>query len=452
LDTNAPINSEALFGIAQTDSAGRYRLEHIPAGRYYITAGELEFPTYFPGVATKTGATIVSVTEGVAFEAQDFQWTVCLTLRGRVLNEGALALPRLNISGAGQGGASQGVWLTQNGVLILTASVSPQGGTFQFRNLLPGQYFVTLEPNIANLPPAEVVLVDKNVEDLRITIPNAVLNGTIRVEGGGLLPAIRLSLTSSVRGSGAKTYPVSEETFSIPIPMGVYDIGVQGLPAGYSVKSITADKSNLLSEKLSLTAASPKIAITLAVSSPPPWVSVLGVLTRPDASRPFPDSITIDGTSVGGKATATVHPDGSFEFPMVLPGMYVVRLAPLPDSLPRTIVVGKSNPAKLEIPMIIPPVKISGRLTGEDRMREQGRLGANEFFQPVLSPRAGPSIRSIRAVNGTFEFPGLQPGTYILNLEKTCSGCDGATVNTSNGTTFVVTDKDMTGLVLSADR
>jgi len=118
----------------------------------------------------------------------------------------------------------------------------------------------------------------------------------------------------------------------------------------------------------------------------------------------------------------------------------------------QTITVGKANPANVEIPLSIPPVKVSGHFTGEDRMREQGRLGANEFFQPVLSPTAGSPIRSVRGANGTFEFPPLQPGSYTLILERSCAGCESNPISSVNGTTFVVTNKDMTDLQISADR
>src|SRR6187399_1903865 len=41
-----------MVSIVQTDASGRYRLERIPPGRYYITAGLVDFPTYYPGVIT----------------------------------------------------------------------------------------------------------------------------------------------------------------------------------------------------------------------------------------------------------------------------------------------------------------------------------------------------------------------------------------------------------------
>src|SRR3954463_13502606 len=39
----------ALVSIAETDEDGRYRLEMIPPGRYLITAGRVDNPTFYPG-------------------------------------------------------------------------------------------------------------------------------------------------------------------------------------------------------------------------------------------------------------------------------------------------------------------------------------------------------------------------------------------------------------------
>src|SRR5262245_54736890 len=51
-DSTAGIGEGALVSLTQTDSQGRYKLEGIPPGRYYIQAGLVDFPTYFPGVTT----------------------------------------------------------------------------------------------------------------------------------------------------------------------------------------------------------------------------------------------------------------------------------------------------------------------------------------------------------------------------------------------------------------
>jgi hypothetical protein len=62
--TSDPFFAAALASIAETDAEGRYRLENIPPGRYYISAGRLDLPTYYPGTPSLREATIVSVASG----------------------------------------------------------------------------------------------------------------------------------------------------------------------------------------------------------------------------------------------------------------------------------------------------------------------------------------------------------------------------------------------------
>jgi ribosomal 50S subunit-recycling heat shock protein len=45
-----------IAGVAQTDKAGRFQMKDLPAGAYYIAAGPLEAPTYYPGVTKLTAA------------------------------------------------------------------------------------------------------------------------------------------------------------------------------------------------------------------------------------------------------------------------------------------------------------------------------------------------------------------------------------------------------------
>src|SRR5262245_1212332 len=62
----------ALAALAQTDEQGRYRLEGIPAGRYYIVAGRVDLPTYYPGTADMKQARIFSVVPGGTVSGMDF--------------------------------------------------------------------------------------------------------------------------------------------------------------------------------------------------------------------------------------------------------------------------------------------------------------------------------------------------------------------------------------------
>src|SRR4030095_7247409 len=57
-------SSTAMGAIAETDADGQYRLENIPPGRYYISAGRLDLPTYYPGTLDMSKGTIVGVAAG----------------------------------------------------------------------------------------------------------------------------------------------------------------------------------------------------------------------------------------------------------------------------------------------------------------------------------------------------------------------------------------------------
>jgi len=50
--------SAALASLAETDASGRYRLENIPPGRYYIVAGNIDVPTFYPGSLRRTKASL----------------------------------------------------------------------------------------------------------------------------------------------------------------------------------------------------------------------------------------------------------------------------------------------------------------------------------------------------------------------------------------------------------
>src|SRR5262249_44277682 len=58
--TAAPV----LESIVQTGKDGSYRLEGIVPGKYYVFAGLLDLPSYYPGVSSLERATIISVEEG----------------------------------------------------------------------------------------------------------------------------------------------------------------------------------------------------------------------------------------------------------------------------------------------------------------------------------------------------------------------------------------------------
>src|SRR6185295_19736547 len=63
--SSSPSNEvNVLLGITETDRSGRYKLVDIPSGRYYIVAGLVGLPTYYPGSQASSGAVGVTVRPG----------------------------------------------------------------------------------------------------------------------------------------------------------------------------------------------------------------------------------------------------------------------------------------------------------------------------------------------------------------------------------------------------
>lgn len=61
-----------LVAFDQTDGRGRYSLRDLPPGRYYILAGRLDAPAYYPGTPVAASASIVTVGPGATITGVDF--------------------------------------------------------------------------------------------------------------------------------------------------------------------------------------------------------------------------------------------------------------------------------------------------------------------------------------------------------------------------------------------
>jgi hypothetical protein len=141
--------------------------------------------------------------------------------------------------------------------------------------------------------------------------------------------------------------------------LGQYKVTTNGLPAGYSVKSITLGNVDALNQPITVTAAAiPVLSIALGVSSPPPWVKVSGRVTGGAAT-----SVGMIGPAILDSLNAAVGADGAFEFPMVLPGTYNVRTLPPNALAPQApVTVGSTNVTNVELS--IPATKeVTGKIT-----------------------------------------------------------------------------------------
>ncbi len=71
-DPNAAVNNPTIFeSLALTDGTGHYRLD-VPAGRYFIAAGSVESPTYYPDTQSLSAAKPVLISAGTIVEGINF--------------------------------------------------------------------------------------------------------------------------------------------------------------------------------------------------------------------------------------------------------------------------------------------------------------------------------------------------------------------------------------------
>ena len=328
-----------------------------------------------------------------------------------------------------------------------------------------GIYQARVIPGV-RLPALTVVVADSDISNLEIAIPlsavDIALTVNVTVEGGGLAPRFQLQLMPdgllpangpsvpfnfatngrivSVSGTRAELTLPSQTFPQMDYRVHVMPSGPNGLPEGYIVKSMIAGSVDLLTEPIRITAAIPtEIAVTLGIAAKPPWVRVRGRITGIDATHAAPASIALQG-SLSDTLSVSVLPDGTFEFPMVLPGNYQGRLTPPADPFSRTIVVKREDPTTIEVPLQVPSFKVAGR-TSEV-------APANQFLRATLfpEPTGSGSFRGTTSVaaDGSFIFPAVPPGTY----RATIAFCESDACISAGGSVITV-DKDIDGLLVS---
>src|SRR5688572_3152937 len=176
-EAGVPANSgTALVSIGTTDNQGRYKLENILPGRYYITAGFVDLPTYYPGVSAVSGATVVNVLSGTPITGINFAVTNALgvTVSGRV---------RRATGTGGVGGQPIGMF---GGSPPAHQATTAADGSFQFQRVLPGTYQLSAAGAPGRPNTLSVVVGDQDVTGLEIVvIPTATVTGNIVVEGNG---------------------------------------------------------------------------------------------------------------------------------------------------------------------------------------------------------------------------------------------------------------------------
>lgn len=72
-DGTAGAEAPALIALTQTGADGNYRLTDVPPGRYFIMAGVVETPTYYPGTRALSSAKPLDIAAGKTVSGIDFR-------------------------------------------------------------------------------------------------------------------------------------------------------------------------------------------------------------------------------------------------------------------------------------------------------------------------------------------------------------------------------------------
>lgn len=381
VDAAAEVSTSSL---AQTDEQGRYRLENVPPGTYFIAAGRVTLPTYYPGTLDMLKGTTVSIAASAVVA------NINITMDDASIRPPDSATDVSDVAGLTlpvqvrmEGDAKQPVFADGQSVMVRftrtkdgAISESPLNASIlnlPVPNSLPGyEYRVSIE----NLPSGYIV---KSIVQDGVNL----LNNTLKIT--------------------AKNFVQAE----IPV-------------YGAALPGAMLDKV-----RIAYGAGGPMIPMEITLASPNSNTTA-GVRVRGKVPSGGNWELALEGSS------AILFADGSFECRGVAPGRHVVLLqdqlvSPL-RVLAASIVVGDRDlndvmvddivvmPKELRFPVrtpppgtVIPLASIRGRVSDDSSKSPVlgGSVtlsGANQATFPIDS-------------EGLFHISGLLPGSYDLTVE-----------------------------------
>jgi hypothetical protein len=355
-------------GFAQTEASGVFQVGDLQEGEYYVRAyvgptvrpskgdeTQAYAPTYFPNVMRIDEAQPISVGAGQESFGVDFALATTRTyvISGRLIDPAGPPLDRAKVVIIRIGG---------NSALNHTAPVS-SNGSFQIRNVMPGDYMLRVEDSgqtLRWLAAVQQITVDADLSGLQVVARRgARLEGRILRDDGDALPfdpgTLRVGLEQrmerrpgipgGVYGAGGRS-PESDGTFSIETPGGPSNLWVMGLPSGWTVKAIRLEGTDITDQATDFgdgVLRKVEIALTNKVSG------VVGIVTDRNNRVILNHTIIVfpEDTKrwkAPSRFVRAVRPrqDGQFEIAHLPPADY---LAVALESLPRS---ASSDPRVLE--------------------------------------------------------------------------------------------------------
>jgi hypothetical protein len=407
-DANAVPDASVLEGLASTDQSGRYRIE-VPAGRYYVAAGSVNMPTYFPGTTAIATAREIQVTAGSVVESIDFSRFVP----------------------AAQGANS--IVLARNPVTLPPGSDGDVSGVIRYADGRPAAGItVALVP--INISGVALPRIFANLSTT--TSPAAVLPGTaVPALPVYYLPPLNVRTDSSGRYRLVSIPPGDYKIVAGYSDSPVYFPGTADFNAAATITTTSTTKldtvdfalpnrvSTLVSGRVTAVGGGPAVGATIWIKN----VSNAAVVTM----LPLPQTPPLEQVSA----------DGTFRLSNVLAGTYEVQ-ANLSgaSAITRSIVVGDQPLTGVDFDFKV--ARVSGRVLLEDGtlpdLKALGSVGVattenpNAILTTVLPyDYSGQFSKSVDAGNYRFHFLTLPDEYRIQSI--TAGGRDISNGNLSLG-------------------
>jgi hypothetical protein len=317
-----------------TDKEGKYRLTNLPPGSYYIMAGAFGEPTYYPGTAAMETAMPVTLGPGSTSANLDFKLLRLLggTVSGHVKTTGARD-PQLKATLLG-GKLEE----------LLDAAIAADG-SFEFGHVPPGTYLVGLFPRPPGFSSAVVKVGDRDVPGIELVAPPThTVSGKIVVQNGPLPHALLAFATPSSYASATLN---PDGTFSAKLHQARHRVDLAGMPVGYSVESVKIGTQDAME---GFAVGDKEISnIVITVSAPKQLPKIHGKVTGLQAAQLASTKVEVTG-EINGSLQAAIQPDGSFEFPAVIPGLYRLRLTGVSDFHTMDVVVAGWETTEVTVP------------------------------------------------------------------------------------------------------
>jgi hypothetical protein len=323
-------------GVAMTDNEGRYRFQDLRPGRFYIMAGAAGQATFYPRAEHLNNAEIIDVTAG--FIVEDLDFALLHRLGGKLTGRVVADMKTL-----GQRSAT-----ITGGKLedVLEVPVRPDG-SFEFGHVPPGKYLVSLYPPTSGIASYPITVGDADVSGVSLVpLPTQTVRGRLVVKNGPL-PVGILGFYTQTTYVGGTINP--DGTFEVQLHNARHEVDLAGLPVGYSLAAVRVGSRETTNGIVVDERDVSDVVIT--VNAPQRLAQLRGRISGLAASRYASTMVELTGPIVG-KLQAKVQADGTFDFPVVTPGLYRLTLSQVPELAPVTVVIDSAR--TFEVAVAVP--------------------------------------------------------------------------------------------------